>query len=62
MQASYMESPKLADLASDVNAGFVYGIAEEITGVTTNDQAAFLRHECAHVTDAARNDDVDAFH
>ena len=53
---------QLADLATDVNAGLVNGIAEEITGIAANDQAAFLRHERTQVTNAARNDDIDAFH
>ncbi len=53
---------QLANFATDVYVSLVYGIAEEITGVTANDEAAFLRHECTHVTDAASDDNVDAFH
>ena len=53
---------QFADLASHINAGFVYGIPEEITGVAANDQAAFLRHKGAHMPYATRYNDVHALH
>src|SRR6266545_7959341 len=53
---------KAGDLAAHVEAGLVDRVAQCLTRIAADDEAAGLRHEGAQVTDGAPDDDVDSFH